>query len=150
MRENIEEYNAAIFEGKECKVYNCDAEEMVKKIEWVDVVYMDPPYPSTMNNYDAFYGLFDEMFDKKKSHTDFTQKTIFLYNMDKLISKLCGKTNYVVLSQNTRVQPGPDEIENMLQSPKNILIRRMKKYEKESNEYFIMLTYGCLFTCCLW
>ena len=126
MRENIEEYNAAIFEGKECKVYNCDAEEMVKKIEWVDVVYMDPPYPSTMNNYDAFYGLFDEMFDKKKSHTDFTQKTIFLYNMDKLISKLRGKTNYVVLSQNTRVQPGPDEIENMLRKYGKVTIREKK------------------------
>ncbi len=126
MRENIEEYNAAVFEGKECKVFNCDAEEMVKKIEWVDVVYMDPPYPSTMNNYDAFYGLFDEMFDKKKSHTDFTQKTIFLYNMDKLISKLRGKTNYVVLSQNTRVQPGPDEIENMLRKYGKVTIKEKK------------------------
>lgn len=126
MRENIDEYNKAVFEGEECKVYNCDAREMVKKIEWVDVVYMDPPYPSTMNNYDAFYGLFDEMFDKKKSHTDFTQKNIFLCNLDKLILKLKGKTKYVVLSQNTRVQPGPSEIEEMLAKYGKVTIKEKK------------------------
>ena len=126
MRENIDEYNEAIFEGKECRVYNCDAMEMVKKIDWVDVVYMDPPYPSTMNNYDAFYGLFDEMFDKKKNHTDFTQKSVFLCNMDKLIFKLRGKTKYVVLSQNTRVQPGPDEIEDMLKKYGKVIIKEKK------------------------
>jgi adenine-specific DNA-methyltransferase len=26
---------------------------------------MDPPYPGTMNKYDQFYGLFDEMFNIK-------------------------------------------------------------------------------------
>ena len=81
MRENIDAYNNAVFEGKQCKVYNCDAFEMVKKIESVDVVYMDPPYPSTMNNYDAFYGLYDKMFDKKKEHVDYTKKVSFLENI---------------------------------------------------------------------
>jgi adenine-specific DNA-methyltransferase len=114
VRENIDTYNAAVFEGAECKVYNFDAYNMVEKIEHVDVVYMDPPYPSTMNNYDAFYGLFDEMFDKKQLHTDYTQKTSFLENIDTLINNLVGKTKYIVLSQNTRVKPEPDEIEEML------------------------------------
>lgn len=114
MRENFEAYNEAVFAGEPCRVYRCDALEMAKKIDKVDVVYMDPPYPSTMNNYDAFYGLFDEMFDKKKVHTDFTQRSMFLPNMDRLIQKLAEKTDYIVLSQNTRVQPGPDEIEEML------------------------------------
>ena len=126
MRENIDEYNEAVFVGNECKVYNCDAEEIVKKIDYVDVVYMDPPYPSTMNNYDAFYGLFDEMFDKKKNHIDFTQKNIFLDNMDKLVSKLRGKTKYVVLSQNTRVQPGPEAIEDMLKKYGSVIIKEKK------------------------
>lgn len=114
MRENIDAYNSAIFQGADCKVCNCDAFDMVKKIDKVDVVYMDPPYPSTMNNYDAFYGMFDEMFDKKKAHIDYTQKTSFLENMDKLIGILVGKTRYIVLSQNTRVKPHPDEIKEML------------------------------------
>lgn len=114
MRENFEAYNKAVFSANECKVYNCDVTEMVKKIDWVDAVYMDPPYPSTMNNYDAFYGMFDEMFDKKREHIDFTQRSAFLNNMDKLITKIKGKTGYVVLSQNTRVQPGPEAIKEML------------------------------------
>ena len=114
IRENMDEYNDAVFEGIHCKAYNCDAFDIVKKIDKVDVVYMDPPYPSTMNNYDAFYGMFDEMFDKKKLHTDYTQKKSFLENMDKLIKKLVGKTKFIVLSQNTRVKPEPAEIKEML------------------------------------
>lgn len=53
--------------GNVCKAYHCDAIDMVQKIDYVDVVYMDPPYPSTMNNYDAFYGAYDEMFEKKSN-----------------------------------------------------------------------------------
>lgn len=128
IRENIDAYNHAIFQRKECKVYNCDAFDMAEKIEFVDVVYMDPPYPSTMNNYDAFYGMFDEMFDKKMKHTDYTQKTSFLENMDKLVKKLEEKTRYIVLSQNTRVQPGPEDIEAMLKKYGKVTIK-----EKQHN-----------------
>lgn len=126
MRENIDNYNDAIFAKEECKVYNCDAFDIAKKIDFVDVVYMDPPYPSTMNNYDAFYGMFDEMFDKKRQHTDYTQKANFLKNMDKLIKKLVGKTRYIVLSQNTRVQPGPDKIQEMLRKYGEVTIKEKK------------------------
>ncbi len=114
MRENIDAYNQAVFEGQECHVFRCDVEDMINRVDPVDIVYMDPPYPSTMNNYDAFYGLFDEIFDKKKTHMDFTQKSTFLDNMERIVESLRGKTKYVVLSQNTRVHPGPDEIETML------------------------------------
>ncbi len=126
IRENIDEYNDAIFAKEECKAYNCDAFDMVKKIDFVDVVYMDPPYPSTMNNYDMFYGLFDEMFDKKKKHIDYTKKASFLHNMDKLIKKLVGKTRYIVLSQNTRVQPEPSAIEAMLKKYGKVTIKEKK------------------------
>ena len=126
MRENMDEYNEAVFTREECKVYNCDAFDMVKKIDLVDVVYMDPPYPSTMNNYDAFYGMFDEMFDKRKKHIDYTKKTSFLDNLDRLIKKLAGKTRYIVLSQNTRVQPGPDEIEAILKKYGKVTIKEKK------------------------
>lgn len=126
MRENFEAYNEAVFSAAACKVYRCDALDMAKKIDKVDVVYMDPPYPSTMNNYDAFYGLFDEMFDKKKVHTDFTQRSVFLTNMDRLIKRFVGKTDYIVLSQNTRVQPGPDEIEKMLSQYGSVQVKEKK------------------------
>lgn len=114
IRENIEAYNHAVFTAKVCKAYHCDALDMAKKTDFVDVVYMDPPYPSTMNNYDAFYGLFDEMFDKKRKHTDYTQRAGFLNHMDELINRLVGKTRYIVLSQNTRVRPDPAEMEALL------------------------------------
>lgn len=126
MRENMDEYNEAVFTREECKVYNCDAFDMVKKVDFVDTVYMDPPYPSTMNNYDAFYGMFDEMFDKRKKHIDYTKKTSFLDNLDRLIKKLAGKTRYIVLSQNTRVQPGPDEIEAILKKYGKVTIKEKK------------------------
>lgn len=128
MRENIDAYNSAVFEGKQCKAYNCDASEMVKKIESVDVVYMDPPYPSTMNNYDAFYGLYDKMFDKNREHIDYTQKVSFLENIERLIKTLIGKTKYIVLSQNTRVKPEPDEIKMMLSQFGKVIVK-----EKEHN-----------------
>lgn len=135
MIENLNEYNHAVFKGQECKAYHCDAAEIVKKIRKVDVVYMDPPYPSTMNNYDAFYGLFDEMFDQKKMHTDFTQKALFLTNMDKLIQKLVGKTDYIVLSQNTRVQPGPDSIGKILRKYGNVDIKeKVHNYQVTGKE----------------
>lgn len=127
MRENRDAYNDAVFAKEACKAYHCDAFAMAEKIDFVDVVYMDPPYPSTMNNYDAFYGLFDEMFDRKKKHTDYTQKPDFLRHMDKLIQKLAGKTQYIVLSQNTRVQPAPDEMEAIL-AQYGTVTRKEKKH----------------------
>ena len=147
MRENIEDYNAAVFDGAQCKAYNYDAFEVVKKIDTVDVVYMDPPYPSTMNNYDAFYGLFDKMFEKNKEHVDYTQKISFLDNTEKLISALVGKTKYIVLSQNTRVKPEPDEIEKMLTDFGNVTVKEKvhnyqvtgKDNKKSSKELLFIL-----------
>lgn len=126
MRENFIAYNKAVFKGNICKAYNCDASDMIDQIDKVDVVYMDPPYPSTMNNYDAFYGIFDEMFDQKKNHMDFTQRSIFLDNMDKLMAQLIGKTSYVLLSQNTRVQPGPEDMEAMLSRYGKVEVKEKK------------------------
>lgn len=114
MRENLASYNRAVFKGRGCQAYHCDALEMAEKIDRVDVVYLDPPYPSTMNNYDAFYGLFDEMFREKKEHIDFTQRAVFLNNLETLVKKLSEKTDYIVLSQNSRVKPEPEDIEKML------------------------------------
>ena len=126
IRENIIQYNDAILEKNDCKAYNLDAFEMADIVDFVDVVYMDPPYPSTMNNYDAFYGLFDEMFDKKKDHIDYTRKDTFLENLDVLLTKLSNKTHFVVLSQNTRVQPAPKEIEKLLKKYGTVTIKKKK------------------------
>ncbi len=147
MRENIDAYNNAVFKGRPCKAFHCDAMEMVNRIDKVDVVYMDPPYPSTMNNYDAFYGLFDEMFGMKQQHTDFTKRTTFIQNMEEIIKSLCGKTGYIVLSQNTRVQPGPNEMEEMLSGYGEVIVKEKphnyqvtgKENKNSSKELLFML-----------
>jgi adenine-specific DNA-methyltransferase len=108
---------------------------------------MDPPYPSTMNNYDAFYGMFDEMFGEKKLHTDYTQKSSFLENIDGLIRALIGKTRYIVLSQNTRVQPDPKEIKKMLEKYGQVQVKEKnhnyqvtgKENKKSSKELLFIL-----------
>ena len=114
MRENLKDYNQAVFESSLCRAERSDAQKLIERIEYVDMVYIDPPYPSTMNNYDAFYGLFDEMFDKKKEHIDLTQKESFINTLEALIVGLKSKTKYVILSQNTRAKPTTSEIITML------------------------------------
>ncbi|MBY0758811.1 MULTISPECIES: DNA adenine methylase [Sellimonas] len=115
MRENLSSYSQAVFRGRgNCIARREDAADLVKEPGRLDVVYIDPPYPSTMNNYDAFYGLFDEMFGKKKEHADFTKKQTFLFRLEELVKELRGKTGYILLSQNSRVRPVPDEMEKML------------------------------------
>lgn len=43
IRENIDKYNNAVFKGADCKAYNYDVFELLKHIDKVDIVYMDPP-----------------------------------------------------------------------------------------------------------
>ena len=116
MVSNIDEYNDSIFDnGHSCQSFNCDALELAKHVQKVDILYLDPPYPSTMNNYDAFYGLFDEVFHKKApSHLDLTNKNTFLQNIEKILQTYRDKTQFVVLSQNTKSKPGRTEISNLL------------------------------------
>ena len=125
MIDNLDSYNNAIFECKQCCVKNMDVMELAENIDNVDIVYMDPPYPSTMNNYDAFYGLYDAMFGRELSHMDFTSKDSFLTNMETLISVLKDKTRYIVLSQNTRVKPEPDAIKEMLSAFGDVKVKEI-------------------------
>ena len=121
--DNLEEYNNSVFSSNECKVYNLDAFKMIKKINMVDVVYIDPPYPSTMNNYDAFYGAYDDVFSKRKTHVDFTNKNNFLDILNKIIVSLKGKTQYVVISLNSKVKPAPDDIIHVLGCHGKVLLK---------------------------
>lgn len=126
IRENIDSYNNAVFTSKNCKAYNEDAISFSKKLENIDVAYIDPPYPSTMNNYDSFYGLFDDMFGKRIRHTDFTNKNRFLDNLEKLIKVLSSKTKYIILSQNTKVKPEPEIIKGMLKKYGRVELKEIK------------------------
>ncbi len=64
--ENIMEYNNAIFDNKEQNIaLNDDVFNLLPKIH-ADIIYLDPPYTGTMNNYFGFYGLIDEYIFSKK------------------------------------------------------------------------------------
>lgn len=142
--ENLPSYNDAIFSKQKCHCYNYDAFKMIESIDYVDAVYMDPPYPSTMNNYDAFYGLFDKMFGIENEHSDFTNQSTFLSNLEELIKSLTKKTKYIIISQNSRVKPTPKELEDMLSTYGNLTVKRKKHNYKvtgkeKKNENYEML-----------
>jgi adenine-specific DNA-methyltransferase len=129
MRSSMDEYNNSVFSnGSACSSYNMDAIKLVDKIDEIDIVYLDPPYPSTMNNYDAFYGLFDQMMGKHILHQDYTKKATFISSMDDLVGSLIGKTKFIVISLNNQTQPAPNEIKSMLTKYGSV-----KMYEKQHN-----------------
>jgi len=58
--ENVSEYNRAIFNNlKENISINDDVFNVLDSVE-ADIIYLDPPYTGTMNNYFGFYGMLDE------------------------------------------------------------------------------------------
>ena len=64
--ENLQEYNTAIFDNKQDKYsFNDDIFNLLPKIK-ADVIYLDPPYTGTMNNYFGFYGIIDEYINGHK------------------------------------------------------------------------------------
>lgn len=116
MRDNLKNYNDSVFDnGKNNISYNYDSFEMLKNLkDQVDIIYMDPPYPKTMNKYGEFYGLFDTIFEKEKQYIDFSANDKFLENMEKLIKDCIGKTKYIVISQSNKTSPSVEEMKEML------------------------------------
>lgn len=120
--DNLKEYNEAVFSnGKDNKSYNLDVFDAIQEID-ADVIYMDPPYAGTMNDYFGFYGLLDSYIDGKVSEpfdNNFIDKKTILDQFDKLFSHL-GKYKYWMLSYNSRSKPSKDE-----------LMELMKKYASD-------------------
>lgn len=120
--DNLKEYNEAVFSnGKENKSYNLDVFDAIQEID-ADVIYMDPPYAGTMNDYFGFYGLLDSYIDGQISEpfeNNFIDKKTILDQFDKLFSHL-GKYKYWMLSYNSRSKPSKDE-----------LMELMKKYASD-------------------
>ena len=115
--DNINNYNDAIFDnGKKNLSYNMDSFDILKKLnEPVDIIYMDPPYPKTMNKYGEFYGLFDKVFEEEKQYIDFSANDKFMQNMEKLIQECIDKTKYIVISLNNKTSPSANELKQMLE-----------------------------------
>ncbi|MBQ8771669.1 MAG: DNA adenine methylase, partial [Clostridia bacterium] len=101
---------------KSCRAFHMDALDFLVNLDIkADVVYIDPPYPSTMNDYDSFYGHFDRMLNKGvDNHLDLTNKKTFLGNFEKLIKACVGKSKYVVISLNNKCYPSVDALASAL------------------------------------
>ena len=125
---NLEQYNNAVFDnGLENYSYNLDCLKMIDKIDKVDLIYIDPPYPSTMNNYFNFYGSYDKIFKKEAKHyTDFTNKNTFLQNLRIIFEKSIGKADYIVISLNNKSKPNYNEIVDSISD----LTRNFSFYQK--------------------
>ncbi|MBE6625138.1 MAG: DNA methyltransferase [Ruminococcaceae bacterium] len=109
--ENLQDYNKAVINTKAtCIATNYDALDCLKNLtQPVDVVYMDPPYPSTMNKYDEFYGSFDVAMSREvEIKTDLTNKNTFLENFTEIIKLCVGKTKYIAISLNNKSFPSAE------------------------------------------
>lgn len=126
--DNLQEYNDAVFDNKrENKAYNLDVYDAIQKVN-ADVIYLDPPYAGTMNDYFGFYGLLDAYVEKKKKRpfkNNFIDKKTIVEQFKKLFSKL-GKYKYWMLSYNSRSKPDKEEILKLLSEFSN----NVEVYEK--------------------
>ena len=145
--DNLKNYNNAIFDNNyKNKSYQKDALELLKEMkEKVDLIYIDPPYPSTMNKYDEFYGPFDQLFQKNIEYTDFTNKNTFLEQIKKIIEISKNKTKYIAISLNNKSKPSYLEIKEYLSSIiKNIEIKNKEHIYKVTGKENKNTTYEIL------
>lgn len=123
--ENLTEYNNAIFDNKKDNIsFNEDIFSILPKIK-ADVIYLDPPYTGTMNNYFGFYGVIDEYINGHKIEAfenNFINKTKSIQLFNKLFSCL-NNYKYWILSYNNNSYPNQEEILNIIgQYCKNVRV----------------------------
>lgn len=148
--DNLNEYNKAVFDnGKINKAFNLDVYKAIKEIN-ADVIYLDPPYAGTMNDYFGFYGLLDAYIDgevTKPFENNFIDKKTIIAQFDNLFSKL-GKYRYWMLSYNSRSKPSKDELLNLLSKYSNdVIVHEMpyayrvtgKEKKKKDIEYLFIV-----------
>lgn len=149
INDSLDEYNNSVFDSKkEHKAYNEDCFDLANNIEKVDIIYLDPPYPSTMNNYESFYGRFDLMFGKKPcAKSTFSNKQTFLKDFEILIQLYKNKTKYFVISLNNKCKPSSENICEMLNKycesieiiKKPYVYRVTGKENKNTNEEILII-----------
>lgn len=128
--DNLKEYNESVFDnGQNNKAYNVDVFEAINTIK-ADIIYMDPPYAGTMNDYFGFYGLLDSYITStvsKPFDNNFIDKTTIMDQFDKLFSNL-GNYKYWILSYNSRSKPSKEELLALLQKYSNDVVVKEMPY----------------------
>ena len=147
---NLTEYNSAIFDNKQKNIaYNDDIFNLLHKIH-ADIIYLDPPYSGTMNNYFGFYGLVDEYIEQKKLQpfqNNFTERKVVLELFNKLFSNL-SNFKYWILSYNNNAYPSKEELIEIIsqysnkikviEKPHNYQITGKEKKSKNTEYLFIV------------
>jgi adenine-specific DNA-methyltransferase len=110
--ENLLEYNQAVFNNNQQNVaFNDDIFNLLDSVE-ADIIYLDPPYTGTMNNYFGFYGMLDEYILGKRLQpfeNNFTDKKTVIELFDLLFSKL-KNFKYWYLSYNNSSYPTKEQL----------------------------------------
>jgi len=147
-------YNGAIFDnGKHHKTYNDDVFYLLDNV-YADIIYLDPPYTGTMNNYHGFYGLLDEYIAQKKLEpftNNFRDKKSIIDLFDKLFSNL-SNFKYWILSYNNGAYPSKEELIEIIsrysddieviEKPHNYQITGKAKKSKNMEYLFIIKNRG--------
>lgn len=147
IKKEFELYNDAIFDNdKKNKVTQLDAVEAIKLHEAYDIIYLDPPYPGTMNNYEGFYGSFDDIFNKKIKYSDWTNEKSFMKQLNNVLKFSSKKARYLMLSINSSTKPSPNYILDLLKQYGEVIIREKKhnyqvsgKNKKNKNIEFLFI-----------
>lgn len=128
---NVDLYNNAVFDNKKInKVYNKDIFTLLPKIK-SDVIYIDPPYAGTMNNYFGFYNPIDEFIEQKKKlpfANNFMSKKDVYDLFDKLFSSLTN-FKYWLISYNNGAYPTKTQMLELLRK----YSQNVKVIEKNHN-----------------
>ena len=129
----LESYNNAVFDNQRDNLsYNDDVFNLCQKLK-ADIIYLDPPYAGTMNNYFGFYGLIDSFIDseiKKPFENNFIDKKNVVQLFDNLFSKL-SNYKYWMLSYNESSYPSRKQMLNILSKYSNNInvVERKHNYQ---------------------
>lgn len=147
--ENLENYNSSVFNNnKKNQALNLDVFDAIKKVK-ADIIYLDPPYTGTMNDYFSFYGLIDSYILSKKIKrfkNNFIDKSQAIKNFDNLFSKL-KKFEYWYLSYNNQSYPTSNQLLKLIKKYSNNvkLIKKKHNYKitgknkKETNTEYLFI-----------
>ncbi|MBS1571418.1 MAG: DNA adenine methylase [Bacteroidetes bacterium] len=147
--ENVNEYNSAVIDNKKNNIaYNDDIFNLIEKVK-ADIIYLDPPYTGTMNNYFGFYGLIDDYILSTKTEpfkNNFVSKSEVISLFDKLFSKL-KNFKYWFLSYNNSSYPSKEELLYLIKkySDNVQVIERNHNYQitgknnKKTNKEFLFI-----------
>lgn len=147
--DNLAEYNAAVFNNNQPnKAYNLDVYQAIDNID-ADVIYMDPPYSGTMNDYFGFYGLLDSYIKGELTQpfeNNFIDKKTIHDQFDRLFSSL-SRYKYWMLSYNSRSNPSKDELLALMRKySDNVVVHEMpyayrvtgKEKKNQDTEYLFI------------